>query len=168
MGDMRWLAHRIMVVVTAASVAGLAPATVFAQDSGVTYDPDSPAGREYALPLEDARSTGREQDATGTDESDGGFGAGIEPAPAASTSTAQPEPRETPAPTPEKPGRDAEPEDEPAAAGGGDGPGPVFSPSGEEVSAGLSGGVLAVGAAALALALGFGARTVRGRAATRS
>lgn len=40
----------------------LAPAAVFAQEEGVHYDRDSPAGKEYALPLPSARDGGRASD----------------------------------------------------------------------------------------------------------
>jgi hypothetical protein len=80
------------------SIAMVWPATAPAQDEpGVVVDPDSPAGKEYAIPLDEAR---RESGATipggggGSDDSSGGgaasgalFGAGISPKPG---STARP------------------------------------------------------------------------------
>ncbi len=66
-------------------VAGAAPAAAGAQDASGRYDPESPAGKEYAIPLEDARSDaggGSPKGRGGTSE--GGapplFGAGVEPA----------------------------------------------------------------------------------------
>lgn len=70
-------------------------ATATAQD-GVTYDPDSPAGREYALPLEEARGEGGGKGSTtsgGGSEASGGndsglFGDGITPRASAGSPTA--------------------------------------------------------------------------------
>ncbi len=60
-------------------VLAVAAPPAIAQEDGVFVDPDSPAGREYAVPLEEARreATGT---AGGTTESDGDqlFGVGIE------------------------------------------------------------------------------------------
>src|SRR5829696_10368467 len=64
----------------ACAVAGLAlPGAASAQiDPGVNYDPGSPAGKEYAIPLVEGRSDG----AGTTDWQQGAnvpFGVGIEP-----------------------------------------------------------------------------------------
>jgi hypothetical protein len=61
------------------------PAAAQAQGRGVFVDPDSPAGKEYAIPLEEARRHG----APGAEPGPGGggpplFGQGIERAPSAS------------------------------------------------------------------------------------
>jgi len=60
-----------------------------AAERGVHVDPDSPAGKEYAIPLEQARS-----DAGGSKHSrspqSSRFGAGIEPSPPAAAPPARP------------------------------------------------------------------------------
>lgn len=72
--------HRKVALVSAiAGVALAAPGVAFAQiDPGVNYDPGSPAGKEYAIPLVEGRS-----DAAGTtNQRSGGnipFGVGIRP-----------------------------------------------------------------------------------------
>jgi hypothetical protein len=53
---MRMLRLHILLAFTVAALSGAAPAS--AQQDGVTLDPDSSAGKEYAIPLEAARSTG--------------------------------------------------------------------------------------------------------------
>lgn len=50
----RSLALRRLLVCAVASAASLPVAPAIAQQPGVTYDPDSPAGRQYGLPLADA------------------------------------------------------------------------------------------------------------------
>jgi hypothetical protein len=60
----------------------LAPVAA-AQEDGVFFDPDSPAGKEYAIPLEQARRDAAAGGSTGRGSEGGGqslFGAGIEPA----------------------------------------------------------------------------------------
>jgi hypothetical protein len=69
-----------VALLTAIAGATLAvPAAAFAQiDPGVNYDPGSPAGKEYAIPLVEGRSDG----AGTTDQREGAnipFGTGIEP-----------------------------------------------------------------------------------------
>ena len=68
-------------VALAAAIAGTAlaaPCAAYAIDPGVNYDPGSPAGKEYAIPLVEGRS-----DAAGTtNQRSGGnipFGVGIKP-----------------------------------------------------------------------------------------
>jgi hypothetical protein len=68
-------------VALAAAIAGTAlaaPGAAYAIDPGVNYDPGSPAGKEYAIPLVEGRS-----DAAGTtNQRSGGnipFGVGIKP-----------------------------------------------------------------------------------------
>jgi hypothetical protein len=72
-----WPSAHLVLAIFATLLLGAG--AVFAADDGVHVDPDSPAGKEYALPLETARS-----DAGGGDGSDSGgtgkapiFGAGI-------------------------------------------------------------------------------------------
>jgi hypothetical protein len=73
--------------VVAFLIASLAlPAVAQGQGSGVVVDPDSPAGTEYAIPLEEARRQGapdREQRG-GRNADPPLFGEGIERAPSAS------------------------------------------------------------------------------------
>jgi hypothetical protein len=68
------------------AVASFAPAAA-AQDKGVFVDPDSPAGKEYAIPLDQARRDAGAGGNTGRDSGTGGqplFGVGIERAEGAS------------------------------------------------------------------------------------
>jgi hypothetical protein len=65
------------------------PATAQAQGRGVFVDPESPAGKEYAIPLEEARrqaAPDAESRAGGGDAASPLFGAGITRAPGASAS----------------------------------------------------------------------------------
>lgn len=78
----------VAVAMTFASVASVAP-TAGAQEPGVAYDEDSPAGKEYAIPLDRAR-----REAAGSGTTSGGsstpaptFGEGIRPAPEAETNS---------------------------------------------------------------------------------
>ena len=77
---------------TAFLIALLAlPAAAAAQPSGVIVDPESPAGTEYAIPLEEARrhgSGGGDPRAGGEARGQPLFGEGIEPAPGAGSSGA--------------------------------------------------------------------------------
>jgi hypothetical protein len=71
--------HPKVALVAAIAVAALAaPGAAYAIDPGVNYDPGSPAGKEYAIPLVEGRS-----DAAGTtNQRSGGnipFGVGIKP-----------------------------------------------------------------------------------------
>ena len=59
-------------------------APAVAQEDGVFVDPDSPAGKEYAIPLEEARRHGAGGGAPGAGQPL--FGAGIERAPSATES----------------------------------------------------------------------------------
>ena len=71
----------IAVIVTAwLSLAG--GTTVAVADNGVHYDPDSPSGQEYALPLDDARGQAG-GGGGGSDQSSGTapFGQGVKPPP---------------------------------------------------------------------------------------
>jgi hypothetical protein len=103
-------------------VAGLllaAPAS--AQTPEVQVDPDSPAGTEYAIPLEKARQEAAGDDGKGTPDKRSGksdqlFGEGIqdqseEPSPAPA-----PEPTETPEEVPAEPVPADAPEDKPDRA----------------------------------------------------
>ena len=60
------------------TVLGALPGAAFAQDPGVHFDPGSPAGKEYAIPLTEGRAEG-----SGTTNqraaADTPFGAGINP-----------------------------------------------------------------------------------------
>jgi hypothetical protein len=71
--------RKVALVTAIASTALAAPGTAGAQiDPGVNYDPGSPAGKEYAIPLVEGRSEG----AGTTDQRDGAntpFGVGIKP-----------------------------------------------------------------------------------------
>jgi hypothetical protein len=80
---------RILIVFLAALLA--LPAAAAAQSAGVHVDPDSPAGTEYAIPLEEARRQGSGGGDPGAGGRAGGgprpaplFGEGIEPGPSAS------------------------------------------------------------------------------------
>src|SRR4051794_5178988 len=72
-------AARAIVALIALAWALAAAGTVGAQEPGVTIDPDSPAGKEYALPLDAHRAA-----AVGRDAGEGVpqplFGVGITPA----------------------------------------------------------------------------------------
>jgi hypothetical protein len=68
------MARLRVLLVTGALALTAAPAA--AQDPGVTYDDDSPAGTEYAIPLEQAR---REAAGTGVGTPAPAFGEGIQP-----------------------------------------------------------------------------------------
>jgi hypothetical protein len=70
---------KVALVLAVAAGALAAPGTASAQiDPGVVYDPGSPAGKEYAIPLAEGRS-----DAAGTSDPREGanipFGVGIKP-----------------------------------------------------------------------------------------
>src|SRR4051812_19082119 len=61
---------------------GFAASSAAAQTPGLHVDPDSPGGKEYAIPLDQARgqgATGTPQDSTGSTPAKL-FGEGIEPA----------------------------------------------------------------------------------------
>jgi hypothetical protein len=67
----------MLVCMTVLGTVGL-PGAAFSQDPGVHFDPGSPAGKEYAIPLAEGRSEGagtRNQRAA----ADTPFGAGITP-----------------------------------------------------------------------------------------
>jgi hypothetical protein len=49
---------RVLTTLLPIAIACLAPASAQAQGPGVTVDDDSPAGKEYALPLEQSRQIG--------------------------------------------------------------------------------------------------------------
>jgi hypothetical protein len=71
--------HPKVALVAAITGAALAvPGAAYAIDPGVNYDPGSPAGKEYAIPLVEGRS-----DAAGTTNQRSGanipFGVGIKP-----------------------------------------------------------------------------------------
>jgi hypothetical protein len=70
---------KVSLVCATATVALALPSVASAQiDPGVNYDPGSPAGKEYAIPLVEGRSEG----AGTTDQQEGAnvpFGVGIEP-----------------------------------------------------------------------------------------
>jgi hypothetical protein len=71
-----------MALLATLAAASLAPAAA-AQEEGVSVDPDSPAGQEYAIPLEQARRDAAGGGNAGHGSKGGGeslFGAGIEPA----------------------------------------------------------------------------------------
>jgi hypothetical protein len=73
--------RRLAIAVLAPTLAATAPAVPALAQSGVHVDPRSPAGKEYALPLDQAR---REAGQSGHQGSASGrsalFGEGIEPA----------------------------------------------------------------------------------------
>ena len=71
---------KVSLLVACAGAALALPGAASAQiDPGVNYDPGSPAGKEYAIPLVEGRS-----DAAGTTNQRAGgnipFGVGIKPA----------------------------------------------------------------------------------------
>jgi hypothetical protein len=70
--------RRVIAVVGLSLFLPGAVSPAFGADDGIHYDPDTPSGQEYALPLEQARG-----DAGGSPDSGAGsappFGAGIEP-----------------------------------------------------------------------------------------
>src|SRR5215213_3002203 len=49
---------RVLATLLSIAMAGVAPASAHAQGPGVTFDDDSPAGKEYAVPLEQSRQIG--------------------------------------------------------------------------------------------------------------
>jgi hypothetical protein len=62
-------------------LCAVAPQVAAAEEPGVHVDPDSPSGKEYAIPLDRARSdTGGSKNSDSESSSDGRFGSGIEPA----------------------------------------------------------------------------------------
>lgn len=65
------------VFISAALTLALTASTAAAQEDGVTVDPNSPAGKEYVLPIDQAR-----RDATGGGGSKGGKSQGGRPTPA--------------------------------------------------------------------------------------
>jgi hypothetical protein len=72
-------------ILIALILAALAAPPASAQEDGVFVDPESPAGKEYAVPLEEARRQASGASA-GDSRGDGGggqplFGVGIEPVP---------------------------------------------------------------------------------------
>ena len=66
---------RLALVTMLLLVAGATPAR--AQDDGATVDPNSPAGTEYAIPLEEARDDASGQEKKGSEQEDL-FGEGVE------------------------------------------------------------------------------------------
>ena len=82
---------RRSVLVVSCSISLATPAGAAAQEPGVVYDPESPAGKEYALPLEEARRDGEPIRPEGRDTSDAQlFGSGIKPKTRASTTGTSP------------------------------------------------------------------------------
>ncbi len=76
--------RRAFALTVCLAVLAVAPAPAGAVEPGVHVDPGSPAGKEYALPLEQARrdaSGGRSGDLSSSDSGQGGgsklFGEGI-------------------------------------------------------------------------------------------
>ena len=67
----------VAAVVLATGGATLAPPAAAALEPGVHIDPGSPAAKEYALPLNQARETGAGSTPSGSSETP--FGAGIKP-----------------------------------------------------------------------------------------
>jgi hypothetical protein len=67
----------VAAVVLASSGATLAPQVAAGLEPGVHIDPGSPAAKEYALPLNQARGTGAGPTPSGSSETS--FGAGIKP-----------------------------------------------------------------------------------------
>jgi hypothetical protein len=149
------------------AVAVLAPVPLAAgAEPGVTYDPDSPAGKEYALPINSARTDagGRASDTAGSGEAPL-FGVGIRPA--ASASASRPSAGSGRASNSSRPGK--------KRAGSGEGSvtsprapstrSPLRALSAGSQASGTSllktGGLLAGLVAAVALALGFAFRTTR-------
>lgn len=76
-----------LVAVIGLAIWGSAAPAVWGQDEGVVVDPDSPAGKEYAIPLDQARrdssgGTSARGDGGGSASAPGGqplFGSGISP-----------------------------------------------------------------------------------------
>jgi hypothetical protein len=67
----------VAAVVLATSGATIAPQAAAGVEPGVHIDPGSPAAKEYALPLNQARQTGAGSTPSGSSEAP--FGAGIKP-----------------------------------------------------------------------------------------
>ena len=74
----------LAIVLTTLAVA--APAPALAQDDGVIIDQQSPAAKEYAIPLDAAREAGNGVSG-GATGGGGGTGRGAAPAPGAATGT---------------------------------------------------------------------------------
>ena len=118
--------RRLAGAVSLAAVVALAPAPqAGAQGAGVVVDPDSPAGKEYAIPLEQARDTTSSPAAKRDGAPAELFGAGVtpaEPKSGASTSSGS----EGDGTTDGSPGAGEEDEGGAAAVrGGGDPPAPA-------------------------------------------
>lgn len=152
-------ARKAAAVAVLALLAGAAPAA--GQEPGVHYDPDSPAGKQYAIPLEQARDIGgagtTSSPSAGAPSSgdDDLFGAGIAPKPAKRDGGAR-KPRESSGKTsdPSPASRSAPPPARPAAS----------------IVSGSDGRQLQLGAVVLALALlaGAGGGLVARRALRRT
>lgn len=90
---MGWVKVKPLYLTLAVVAIALAasPTAASAQDDGVTYDPGSPAGKEYTIPLESARGTGSNRSPSrgdapagresGADQNFGLFGDGVTRAP---------------------------------------------------------------------------------------
>jgi hypothetical protein len=76
-----FLGRRLRVGILALTVSVLAPAAPAAAEKGVHVDPDSPAGKEYAIPFESARedAAGGKGDRGGSQGNAPMFGVGISP-----------------------------------------------------------------------------------------
>ena len=73
-------AARVAPLALAVAVALLWPAApAVAIDPGVVYEPGSPAGKEYAIPLEEARRDAGSRGREGSDPRYEAFGSGVTP-----------------------------------------------------------------------------------------
>lgn len=160
------MGRQLAFLATAVVLVGASPAA--AQEDGVTYDPDSPAGKEYALPLDRARD-----EATGNDRrtsQKGGselFGAGIKPASGAGSGSGSGASGATGTGTGGSVSgrggtRTSRERDREASTGSRGATGPAVArpliPTADGGERLLSGGLMAAIAAAVALGLGVGAR----------
>jgi cobalamin biosynthesis Mg chelatase CobN len=158
------MTRRLIVVASALSL--LLPATATGQEPGVSYDPDSPAGKEYAVPLDRVR-----QESSGTQSQDASpgatplFGVGVSRAPTSSRSgTAKPSTGGSSA---------GDGNESPAPAGGSGSGGGGGTTATEAVAASASrqlfagGGIAALGVV-LAVAVGFVVRRRTRQSATEA
>ena len=158
--------------------AVLPTAVAHAQGDGVTYDPDSPAGREYALPLPRERASAHPGRGDGSDRASPSaplFGAGLRregPSSGAPTTGGDARPRTgTPASDGSADGKGGA---EPSGSAGGDrgtrrddaASAPLPSSDDERAERAEVGGFVTIGTAGAALLAGLLLRRIRGRAGT--
>jgi hypothetical protein len=141
-----------------------------AQAPGVTYDPDSPAGREYALPLDTARRAADARPSERRNDRSALFGEGVEADPALAASGASGKGSGGTATGRGKQSdggnarpRAARPEASPHSA-----PSPVTVRDRGGVAPARTGGAIAIGAIAITLATGLLLRRLRRQPLSRS